>query len=275
MSSEPVRAVVFDLGNTLWFEAVAPDLDRIFALQAIALAPLVDGWGIALREPLDVVCRDIWFAWFEAERRERDRGGLREPSLPFLARGALAVRDIEISEQQAEDWWRAAQVRVREFGLQLYPDTIDVLRSLKSLGMRIGVNTSRPFLGSMMADDLRDLGLVPYIDLDAVVCSGDTGFVKPHQSTFALVLRRLGVAAGAAVMVGDDAVGDMRGGREAGMRTVWKLNGRHELPRCADADFEIHDLAELLTLPLFERPLRASASIESLTPHEDANAERY
>ena len=275
MSIEPMRAVVFDLGNTLWFEAVAPDLERVFALQAMQLAPLVDGWGIPLREPLDVVARDIWHAYFEADRRERDRGGLREPSLPFLIRGALAVRDIEITVAQSEDWWRAAQLPVREFGLQLYPDTIDVLRELKALGMRIGISTSRPFTGAMMEADLRDLGFGPYIDFDAVVCSGDTGYVKPHPSTFELVLSRLGVSAGEAVMAGDHAAGDMRGGRAMGMRTVWKLNGRYDLPPCPDADFEIHDLAELLALPLFERGPQAIVATESLTPHEDGNAERY
>ncbi|MDP9236530.1 MAG: HAD family hydrolase [Chloroflexota bacterium] len=270
-----VRAFVFDLGNTLWFEAVAPDLDRIFAMQAIALAPLVDSWQIPLREPLDAVAREIWHAWFQAERTERERASLRDISLPFLIRGALAVRDIDITQGQAEAWWRTAQLPVREFGLQLYPDTIDVLRELKSAGMRIGINTTRPFTGAMMEGDLRDLGFGPYIDLKAVVCSGDTGYVKPHPSTFELVLSRLGVAAEDAVMVGDDAAGDMRGGRQAGMATVWKLNGRYDPPPCPEADYQIHDLAELLSLPLLDRPPAAAPYTESLTPHEDANAERY
>jgi HAD superfamily hydrolase (TIGR01549 family) len=270
--SRTIRAFVFDLGNTLWFEAAAPDLDRIFAMQAIALAPLVDSWQIPLREPLDVVARDVWHAWFQAERIERDRATLRDVSLPFIIRGALAVRDIDITQQQAEAWWRTAYLPIREFGIQLYPDVLDVLRELTSAAMRIGVNTTRPFTGEMLDGDLIDFGLDPYID--AVVCSGDTGFVKPHPSTFELVLRKLGVAAHDAVMVGDAATDDMRGGKQAGMTTVWKLNGRYDPPPCPDADYQIHDLAELLSLPLLDRP-PAAASDESLTPHEDANAERY
>jgi HAD superfamily hydrolase (TIGR01509 family) len=273
MSSEPVRAFVFDLGNTLWFEAVAPDAERIFALQAIALAPLVDGWGIPLREPLDVVARDIWDAYLEAERRERERGGLRDPSLRLIIQGALAVRDIDITSVQAEAWWRTAYLPVREFGWQLYPDTLDVLRELKALGMPIAVNSTRPFTGDMLVGDFRGYGLAPYID--AIVCSGDTGFVKPHASTFELALSRLGVPAAQAVMVGDDAAGDMAGGKRLGMRTVWKLNGRYDVRPCPDADYAIHDLGELLALPLVGRGARAAATAESLTPHEDGNAERY
>ena len=42
------------------------------------------------------------------------------------------------------------------------------------------------------------------------------------------------------------------------MRTVLKLNGHYGAPPCAHADFAIHDLAELLTLPLFAERGRAS-----------------
>jgi hypothetical protein len=59
------------------------------------------------------------------------------------------------------------------------------------------------------------------------------------------------------------------------MRTVWKLNGRYDVRPCPDADYAIHDLGELLALPLVQRGVRPVATAESLTPHEDGNAERY
>jgi FMN phosphatase YigB (HAD superfamily) len=89
------------------------------------------------------------------------------------------------------------------------------------------------------------------------------------------VLRKLAVAPYESVMVGDTAAWDMAGGRAAGMRTVWKLNGRYDLAPCPDAAFTVHDLTELLALPLFDRGPRPLVSTESLTPHEDGNAERY
>ncbi|HEY8173053.1 MAG TPA: HAD family hydrolase [Dehalococcoidia bacterium] len=268
-----IRAIIFDMGNTLWFEARTPARDDLHALLSQRLEPLVASWQLRLDLPAADVHFEAWDAYMAAEQIERERGRFVDPSLPFLIRGALAVRGHEISEAQADAWWRAAYLPVTVFGWQLYPDTLDVLRELKSLGIRVGVNTNRPFTSDMFTADLDDYGIAPYVD--AVVCSGDTGYYKPHPSTFRLVLERLGVLAAETLMVGDDCLGDMQGARGVGMQTVWKLNGRYDAPRCSDADYAIHDLAELLALPLLTRAPRPVASTESLTPHEDNNEDRY
>jgi HAD superfamily hydrolase (TIGR01509 family) len=273
MRQSAVRAVVFDVVNTLWFEATSPDRAAIERQQAERVRPLLHEWGVTLPLPLEQVLGEVWDAYAVADEVERERGSQREPSLPFIIRGALASHDVEISDDQAAAWWRAAWTSEREFGNQLYPDTLDVLRELRALGLAIGVNSTRPCTGEMHQAGLRDMGLAPYID--AVVCSGDTGRKKPHRSTFDLVLGRLGVGAGDAVMVGDLADADVAGGKAVGMTTVWKLNGRHDVRPCPDADYVIHDLAELLSLPIFVRGARTIASAESLTPHEDGNAGRY
>lgn len=273
MPATSVRAVVFDVGNTLWFEATSPDRASIHEKQAERVRPLLDGWGVELPVPLEEVLREIWDAYAVADELERERQTPREPSLTFIIRGALASHGVDVSDEQAAAWWRAAWISEREFGVQLYPDTLDVLRELRALDVAIGVSSTRPCTGEMLVPGLRDMGLGPYVD--AVVCSGDSGYKKPHRSTFELVLGKLGVAAADAVMVGDLADADMAGGKAVGMTTVWKLNGRYDLAPCADADYAIHDLAELLSLPIFTRAPRAVASTESLTPHEDGNAERY
>lgn len=273
MPADSIRAVVFDAGNTLWFEAASPERASIERKQAERVRPLVAAWGVELPAPLELVLREVWDAYEVADEVERGRERPREPSLPFIIRGALASHGLEISDQQADAWWRAAWISEREFGVQLYPDALDVLPELRALGVAIGVNSTRPCTGEMLLPGLRDMGLAPYVD--AVVCSGDTGYKKPHRSTFEQVLGKLAVGAAEAVMVGDLADADMAGGKAAGMTTVWKLNGRYDLPPCADADHAIHDLAELFSLPIFERAPRAMATTESLTPHEDGNAERY
>ena len=267
-----IRAVVFDVGNTLWFQARS-DIDRVYRLQAEAVAPLLERWGIRVGEPLLTILDEIWQAGEAADRRERERGSLKEWPLQFFIRGALAARAVEISPEQAEAWHRAAWISETEFGVQLYPDTLDVLAALKEHGLLIGINTNRPCTAATHLPGLRDFGIAPYVD--AVVCSGDTGFVKPHPSTFELVLDRLGVSASEAVMVGDTAPADMRGAKSVGMRTVWKLNGRYGLPPCSDADFTIHDLAELLALPVIPGRARQVMATESRTPHHDNNEDRY
>lgn len=269
MEQRPVRAVIFDLGGTLWFEAKAPDVGLIVAEQARRLRPLLRAWGIEVARLQDML-RDVIEAEAAGSALERERGSMREVSLPFVIRGALASRGIEIGGERADAWWRAAWLPGAEyFGYQLYPDTLDVLRALRERSIRIGVISNRPCTVDMLRPDLDALGMGPYID--AAVCSGDTGWTKPHPSTFERALSMLGVPAGEVVMVGDSCGDDMAGAKAKGMRAVWKLNGRYDAPPCADADHAIHDLAELLHLPMLGEPL----VIESAWPHEDENADRW
>jgi HAD superfamily hydrolase (TIGR01509 family) len=273
MDGQPVRAVVFDLGDTLWFEARRADPKVVAQMQADAVQPLLDGWDVRLDIDLPQLMRDIWSAYLTAWAVEDERRTLRDPSLPLIIRGAAASVGAELTDDQADAWWRAAWIPVRHLGVQLYPDTIDVLRAVRAMGLRIAVNTNRPCTSDMLLPDLEDFGLAPYVDV--AVCSGDTGYVKPHTSTFELVLDRLGVAPDETVMVGDACDRDCGGARAVGMRTVWKLNGRYDAPACGDAEYAIHDLGELLALPPFDVKASVAATVESPTPHEDQNADRY
>jgi putative hydrolase of the HAD superfamily len=56
--------------------------------------------------------------------------------------------------------------------------------------------------------------------LDAVVLASDAGAAKPDPRAFAAALRRLGVAPGEALFVGDDAARDLEGARRAGLSAV-------------------------------------------------------
>jgi HAD superfamily hydrolase (TIGR01509 family) len=265
-----VRAVAFDVGNTLWFQRAEPDADLLIDAQRATIEPMLERWGVRLPFDLRDVLRDVLDA--SLIPYEAYDASLREIDLPRLIRGALAVRDVEITEAQAHEWWRAAYVPVRDnFAIELYPDTLDVLRELHEEGFRSALCTNRPFTGEMFRRDMDDYGIARYIDV--IVCSGDTGYVKPHPSMYEMTLRLLDVAAADALFVGDSCEVDLEGARAAGMPTAWKLNGRYDPPPCAAADYAIHDLAELLALPPIG--LRAAPEGASPTPHEDENEERY
>ena len=266
------RAVIFDIGNTLWFEAVRRPPPEVYALQARAVGPLLDEFGIAPVRPLTEIIADVWSAVEAAYDIETSRATYRDPSIPYLWEGALAAQDIDITTEQAERIWRAAWVSPLELGVQLYPDTLDVLRALRAHGVGLCVNTNRPCTSEMLGRDLGDVGLDGCFD--ALVCSGDVGFFKPHPAPFERALELLGVDAGHVVMVGDGERADIGGAKALGMRTVWKLNGRYGLDPSPDADATIHDLGELLGLRLFEGIEHVRGG-ESTMPHEDANEDRY
>jgi FMN phosphatase YigB (HAD superfamily) len=272
MEAPQVRAAVFDLGNTLWFAGYEPapeDMDRV---AAELLEPWLARSELRLPVPIASIIRSVWEAYEQAWRIEFERGSLRDPSLSFLARGAFGEHGIELDQALADAFWKDSWIGARRFGIELYPDTLDVLRALRERGALIAINSNRPCTTAMMMRDLEDLGIAPYVD--AAVCSGETGFLKPHPSTFEHIIDDLDIAPDEAVMIGDSCEADMRGAKAVCMRTVLKLNGRYGIETCDAVDYAIHDLGELLSLPLFG-PRETAAVADSPTPHEDGNEDRY
>jgi 4-nitrophenyl phosphatase len=70
------------------------------------------------------------------------------------------------------------------------------------------------------------------------------GIGKPEPPLFLAAIRRLGCEPRQAAMVGDSTASDIRGGRAAGMFTIW-LNPDHEGPPPDGVDLHIRDLNEL------------------------------
>jgi HAD superfamily hydrolase (TIGR01662 family) len=97
----------------------------------------------------------------------------------------------------------------------LYEDVRDVLRALRRDGYRIGLisNTQRSL--SVFERHFELDGL-----FDVAISSSEHGFMKPHRSIFEEGLRRAGVRAGEAVMVGDSVPHDIEGALRLGMRGV-------------------------------------------------------
>src|SRR4051812_27879365 len=95
-----IRAVVFDIGGTLWFEAKRPDEQRIYRLVAERLTPLVAKWGIDVPDPLEEIEREVWQNALEGYRFADETRSYQEPSLPVLIREALLRRGITISDAQ-------------------------------------------------------------------------------------------------------------------------------------------------------------------------------
>jgi putative hydrolase of the HAD superfamily len=100
---------------------------------------------------------------------------------------------------------------------------LDALRSLRQAGWRIAVVTNGP---PSQAEKLTRTGLSTVVD--ACCISADVGWEKPDQRIFAEAIRRCGgdTGGGGTWMIGDSAVPDVLGGRNAGCRTIWLRRGR-------------------------------------------------
>ncbi|HEY2434288.1 MAG TPA: HAD family hydrolase [Vicinamibacterales bacterium] len=97
----------------------------------------------------------------------------------------------------------------------LYEEVPDVLRDLRASGYGIGLisNTQRS-----LATFERHFGLDGLFDV--AISSSEHGYMKPHPSIFEAGLRRAGVAAAEAVMVGDSVSHDIAGALALGMSGV-------------------------------------------------------
>ena len=85
-------------------------------------------------------------------------------------------------------------------------------------------------------------GLAPFFD--AIVSRSDVRYLKPNPEPVLLAAKRLGLAPGACVMVGDTAV-DVRAGRAAGTRTVGVLCGFGQRKELSGADVILASTADL------------------------------
>ena len=96
-------------------------------------------------------------------------------------------------------------------------DSLATLTALKP-HFRLGLVSNFP-CGQTIRLSLERTGLIRF--LDAVVVSGEIGYVKPHPLPFTLILEQLQVSPAEAVFVGDNWLADVQGAKRAGLRAVW------------------------------------------------------
>lgn len=131
----------------------------------------------------------------------------------MLGKLGLSVRDEVLdrilASQFAADAWEP------------YPDVLPMLRSVREMGVGIGVVSD---WGSNLRGILAELELDRYLDF--VLPSGAVGVAKPNPAFFRLALEHAGVEPQEALMIGDSYRADVRGAWSAGMDAAWL--DRHE-----------------------------------------------
>jgi HAD superfamily hydrolase (TIGR01509 family) len=138
--------------------------------------------------------------------------------------------EAQAGAQQAFDIFLAERRKVI-----LYEEALEVLKQL-ALRYTLGALTN----GNA---DIYKTDAAEYFDF--AFLAEDVGFSKPHPQMFQAVFDSVGVLPADVVHVGDDPEHDIRGAREAGMRTVW-MNPRGEpWPGGEPADREIVSLEQL------------------------------
>jgi len=123
---------------------------------------------------------------------------------------------------------------------ELFEDALPVLDDLRERGLKLGLlsNTGR---------DLDVFVAHHGIAVDAMLTSRVHGKTKPHETIFRAMLEKLDVAAGAAVMVGDDPDDDIAGARAVGM-DAWLVDRENRFPKHAQRLTDLRGLPAALGL---------------------------
>jgi len=97
-----------------------------------------------------------------------------------------------------------------------FPETIDVLKSLKEKGLKLAIVTNS-MQGNIDAI-VEKYDLAQYFDKILVSC--DTGFLKQDKKCFSKVLKDLKLKKADVIMVGDSMQTDIAGAEAAGIKAV-------------------------------------------------------
>jgi putative hydrolase of the HAD superfamily len=130
----------------------------------------------------------------------------------------------------------------REAELNTYPKVFPTLIKLIKMGIKLGVVSDAPSREAWLR--LSYIGL--HHMFDAIVTFDDSNERKPSPVPFNLALERLGVNAENALMLGDWAERDVVGAKSVGMKTAFARYGDTFNTQAHGADYEIHDISELI-----------------------------
>jgi FMN hydrolase / 5-amino-6-(5-phospho-D-ribitylamino)uracil phosphatase len=227
MSLGNIRAICFDLDNTLW--AIEPVLERAERILADWMQSRYP--RIPQRFSTDDMLEVRAALLREQPHRAHDLTYLRRETIARLAEAAGYDRAMA---HEAFSLWHAARNQCVPYD--------DVLPSLAQLKPRFRLAT----LTNGNAD-LGTIGIAHHFEVS--LHAATLGCAKPDLRAYTALAQALTLEPAEILFVGDEPRADVAGPRNAGMQTVWMNRGGHAWPDGLDpADHVIADLDGLVTL---------------------------
>ncbi len=243
--TDPIKAVLFDLGNTLLdFDCKDEDIKKMFEVGAHRTYEHLQEQSYRLPSFTNYHRRQLrqmlWrVAWARTIRR--DFNAMHTMRRIYLSMG------IDLTQDQLEDLtWRwyeplsntakaAAEIR-------------QVLDWLGQRELKLGIISNTFIPGSVLDKHLAREGLLDYFPVRIYSC--DTKFRKPSRKIFRLALAQLSCQPQQVIFVGDVPRVDVRGARRMGMLAVLKdfnqpLNLRDRWMPYTKPDFTITHMTQL------------------------------
>lgn len=211
-----IRAIIFDLGHTLW--DIGPQGDALERAYAEAHAMLRHRLGRDDLPPpaaLQRAVRDVLHASSETYFMQSQR--VDQPPTHAWVDEAFRALGLTLDEpllREVTPPLFATEIH----NLVCHDGTLAAAEALAAEGYTLGCITNTLADTAAIRAMLRLHGFEPL--MKCVIVSADEGWRKPHRGLFEKALRETGAAPGEAVYVGDSPFHDIAGAQAAGMRAV-------------------------------------------------------
>jgi len=222
-----VRAICFDLDNTLW------DVWPVIMRAEQKMYDFLTG-----RYPRVVASMTI-----EMMRAAREQTAAAHPQMrhdfTFLRKQTLRehAQEFGYAEAMVEEAFDAF-IRARN-EVDLYPDVLPALEKLRA--------RYRLFTASNGNADLSKIGIAHFFE--RTIAARHVGALKPDPAIFHKVIEDTDLRSHEVVYVGDDPLLDVEGARGAGMHAIWIDREGSEWPtQIAPATYTVRSLTELVEL---------------------------
>jgi len=208
------KHVFFDLDRTIW------DFDKN---SVVALKQIIEEEKI-LRLIKDF---DSFYAVYKVENAKLweayGKGQISKEDLRY-ARFENSLIKFAIQDKQIIKRFGDAYVQLSPLQKHLIPGVSEAIRELKEIGFQLHIITNG--FREVQVVKLKNCGLDSFFD--AVICSEEIGFNKPHPEIFHYALSRAMTKAENSVMIGDDYHADIHGASQSGMKAIFfNPNGRN------------------------------------------------
>ena len=215
----PIRAVLFDLGDTLVSYYQPQDFLPILRRSLDACLHALG------QDPLSGEARtDLLHQALELSQERADLAVWPlEERLRMLFGRYANLDEAGLTERLVQQFLQPIFATAR-----VSHDALPVLQGLGRRGIKTGIVSNTPWgsPGRVWRTELARHQLLTAVD--AVVFCQDVGFRKPHERPFRRALEMIGVAPTDAAFVGDNPVWDVEGAESAGLLPIL-LGGRHPL----------------------------------------------
>ncbi len=223
-----IKAVIFDLDNTL------VDFMRMKRLSIeAALTAMIDA-GLEM---------DLATASAAIDNIYKEQGIEYQQVFDLFLTKQLGRIDHKILSSGI-----VAYRKAREANLIPYPHVYSSLNQLLKMGIKLGILSDAPSKEAW----LRLAYLNFHHIFDEVVTFDETGERKPSPVPFKAILKKLGVEANEAIMVGDWAERDIVGAANLGIKTAFAKYGDTFNTPFHNADYELGDFSEIIDIILKE-----------------------